>query len=468
KIEAYGAFDYRLTDDTIVGLEVSYADIETTRGNSPSFPVLTQPIVPTTHPDNIFGADVGYFGRIQGNGAPRFDTPHTSETWRIAADIQGRVGEDYDWTLSYVYAGNDHQQIIEDVVADRLVNALNGLGGGDCNPMMGVPGQGACQYFNPFATSFTTSPNDPTLLDFLVESQVRGGQARAHVVDALLTGPWFTLPGGKAEFALGAQYRVDEFRLDYDEFSNNDAFAFLIGNPDSEGDIGVASLFGEIVLPLTETLTAQAALRYEAYDKDIGDTLDPKIALAWQPTDLFKLRGSYATSFRAPSVSQTAGISTILNQASDPVTGTTSFVANRTLGNEALQPETAKNYTLGALWTPVPKLNLTIDYWNIQVEDVIVQENFQAVLDAFAQDTSRVVRAGDPLNGPVVQINTTRVNATSLDTSGVDIAIDYEVDLWNGVFRPQMEANYVAEYEIEDPQLGFVDGVGSRNFRNIG
>ncbi|MEM8549064.1 MAG: TonB-dependent receptor, partial [Pseudomonadota bacterium] len=98
---------------------------------------------------------------------------------------------------------------------------------------------------------------------------------------------------------------------------------------------------------------------------------------------------------------------------------------------------------------------------------VIIQENFQAVLTAFPNDTSRVQRVAGP-GSPVTQINVGFVNASSVQTSGFDLDIRYDMETGVGQIQPFIEGTVVLDYDIEDPQAGEIDGVGRRNFSNFG
>lgn len=117
---------------------------------------------------------------------------------------------------------------------------------------------------------------------------------------------------------------------------------------------------------------------------------------------------------------------------------------------------------------PVDDLSIEMDYWNFDFTNLIIQENFQAVLNAEPQNTDRIIRAGDPLNGPVIRINTTYVNASSLETSGLDIVANYKIETDMGTFTPNLSATYILDYDLVDPQAGNIDGAGLRNFSNIG
>jgi len=472
RVTAYVKATKQLTDDVEWTTEITSARNRAQRGGSPSFPILTFPTVPASHPNNVFGQDVSYFGREVGNDAdgnalPGDPANTESDTFRFMTMVQGEL-EDGFWEVSYTAARNDFLFTGNDTLAQEFQNALRGFGGQGCDPIAGVAGEGACEYFNPFATQFTTSPNSQNVIDSFTGRQSIDSKSNLEVAEAFLSTELFEMDGGVAGIAVGVQYRYQDLFQDHDSQSNQDKFAFVIGNPDIGGEQDVVAVFGELALPFSEDIDIQIALRYEDYGGSIGDTVDPKFAISWRATDDFSLRASVSTSFRAPSIFQRDGGGTGLNQVSDPITGGTFFAAVRSTGNEDLVPEESTAFNVGFSLEPVDDLSIELDYWSFDFSNLITQESFQAILNAEPQNPDRVVRVGDPLNGPIIRINTTYVNANSLETSGLDFVANYKIDTDIGTFTPNLSATYILAYDLVDPQAGEIDGVGSRNYNNIG
>jgi iron complex outermembrane recepter protein len=63
----------------------------------------------------------------------------------------------------------------------------------------------------------------------------------------------------------------------------------------------VESAFAEVYGDLLTGLSADAAVRYDNYQK-VGSTVNPKGSLRWQPVQWILFRGSAGTGFRAPSL----------------------------------------------------------------------------------------------------------------------------------------------------------------------
>lgn len=457
----------QLTDDIEWTTEITTARNRAERGGSPTFPILTFPTVPADHPSNVFGTPVSFFGRAVGNGGEGDPANTESDTFRFSTMVQGELDNGF-WELSYTAARNDFLFTVNDTLAQEFQNALNGFGGQGCDPVSGVAGEGNCEYFNPFATSFTVLPNSQSVIDSFTAREEIDSESNLEVAEAFVSTELFEMDGGAAGIAVGFQYRNQDLSQDYDALANQDSFSFVIGNPDVAGEQDVIAVFGELALPVSDTLDVQIALRYEDYGGTIGDTVDPKLAASWRATENFSLRASVSTSFRAPSIFQRDGGATSLNQMTDPLTGGTAFAAVRATGNQDLVPEESTAYNIGFSLEPVDDWSIEVDYWSFDFTDLIIQENFQAILNAEPQNPDRVVRAGDPLNGPLLQVNTTYVNASSLETSGLDIVSDYKIETEMGSFTPNLSATYILAYDLVDPQAGAIDGAGLRNFSNIG
>ena len=128
--------------------------------------------------------------------------------------------------------------------------------------------------------------------------------------------------------------------------------------------------------------------RYEDYS-DFGDTLNGKIAARFAPVDWFAIRGSASTGFRAPSLQQQYYTSTSTNLVN--VGGVTQFIdvgtfavsdpVARALGSRDLKPERSTNLGGGVTFTPIRRLSITADYYNIKIRDrVVYSENLQGCL----------------------------------------------------------------------------------------
>ncbi|GFD95197.1 TonB-dependent receptor [Alteromonas sp. KUL156] len=131
------------------------------------------------------------------------------------------------------------------------------------------------------------------------------------------------------------------------------------------------AVYTDISGDITDTLFAQAALRYEDYS-DFGSELVYKIAGFYQLNDDVGFRSSFGTGFRAPTPGQqgTTNVSTRLPDGFPVATGL--FPAGgevaQALGAQELSPEKSTNFTLG-MTANYGDVTLTVDYYNIKLED---------------------------------------------------------------------------------------------------
>ncbi len=175
-------------------------------------------------------------------------------------------------------------------------------------------------------------------------------------VSARLEGVLLSLPAGEVRFSIGGGV-LDE------RFKGVSAFT----NVQSAGTLGrrspyaFAEIFAPLIsptqtIPLVRRLELSLAARYTDYqdtsspplDRDFGDSTDPKIGLLWSPVEPLKLRGTYGTSFRAPTLTQLDPTSAAHYLANLPVGGSPGTIfALVAQAVPKLAPETAKTYTLG-------------------------------------------------------------------------------------------------------------------------
>lgn len=161
--------------------------------------------------------------------------------------------------------------------------------------------------------------------------------------------------------------------------------------------------------------------RAEHYN-DFGNTLDGKLTARLQPDPRFVVRGSASTGFRAPSLGQSFFSSTATNFLNFgaglvPVESLTLPVASapaQVLGAVPLKPENSLNLGGGVVITPVPALDITIDYYRISIDDrIVLSGNFTA---------APIVALLAPFGANSARFFT---NAIDTRTNGVDVTANY-------------------------------------------
>jgi len=132
------------------------------------------------------------------------------------------------------------------------------------------------------------------------------------------------------------------------------------------------ALYGDLSGDVGDMLFVQAAARYEDYD-DFDAELVWQLAAKLDLSDTFGIRGSIGTAFRAPTPGQqgTTNVSTRLPNGFPVATGL--FPAGgpiaQALGAVPLKPEKSDNYTLGFTAEVLDRIDLSVDFYRIDVQD---------------------------------------------------------------------------------------------------
>lgn len=466
--------------ETRFALRLSGADQKVERGNSPSLPNLNFPLLDASLAGNPFGEDVIWLGRPLGalNGAARRHFNH--ETWRVAGELARDVAwNGTPWTLQLngTFSRNRLRATITDTLEDNFNAALAGFGGEACpgagsGVSAGDEGAG-CFFFNPFGSgAVIDDPFDPRfnseeVIDFIIGEDVRRSRADLAVFEAVASTPaLFALPAGDVAAAFGVQTRRETLRVDHGEDFNADNFLFIIGGPDYSGALDARAVFADAIVPVTDRFELQLAARHE--DIDGFSSTDPKIAGVFAASETLTLRASWSRSFRAPSLHQRVSATTTLQSLN---TGSaSSFLPVRTVGNEDLDPETADTFTLGAVWQG-PRFNASLDAWRIEYEDLIVEENPNAILAADLADDGIFNDPRVELSsiGDVRLVRASFVNAPVVEAQGIDASLaGLPVETAYGMFGWGVRASYVDEFTLIDPVLNTeIDAAGNRNFTNF-
>lgn len=476
RTQAFAAWRRPLGGETELSLEAAWSDTRSEVRQSPSLPILARALtVPASHPDNPFGEDVLFRGRLLGAEAGASTATFHYETWRLAAGLTGAFDSGWTWDLSATTSRQTVAYDKPDAIGSALQNALNGLGGAGCDAATGTPGVGACRWFNPFGSAYlgTGTANDPALIDSLIGYTGLRGASDLTTVDASTQGRAFTWDGGSVDVAVGAQFRSSGFRHDWSDLVNAGDLLTAGYSPDFDGRQETAAAFAEARIRLGQRVEAQVAGRYESYDGGDGQ-ISPKVAVRWAATDSVALRASWGQGYRAPSVFATSGA-----QASQPSVfdrGAFVFVNTLTSGDGALAPEKSESLNLGAVWSPLAGLSLSVDAWRFDYSNQVVKESAQAVIDQAAADDlaglsgtdaqSRVTRAG---NGALTFVQLHFVNAASIETQGLDLSARYACPAWGGRIEASAIWTYVDRYDIRMTEGGpAVSGLGSTNLNTIG
>lgn len=188
---------------------------------------------------------------------------------------------------------------------------------------------------------------------------------------------------------------------------------------------------------LTDKLLASAAIRGESYS-DFGETATGKLALRYDVSDAFALRGSVQNGFRAPSLQQQFFTTTSTNFIGGVPFDITTFAVSdpvaQALGAKPLDAEKATNYSLGAVFQ-LGRVNLTVDAYQINMKDrIVLSENLTATNVRNYLTSKGFIGIG---GGRFF------INGVDTETKGVDVIANFKVDTdAAGLFGFTLGANF--------------------------
>lgn len=356
--------------------------------------------------------------------------------------------------------------------ADDIDSALGGAA---------LPG---CVQVDLFGANYGNSPLDhQAMTNFLRVNTWSRTSVEETIVSGFVSGDAFNLTGaGAMAVVAGAEYRSTKAAFEVDnEQRRGNIFGFN-ALQDQFGTIDVYEAYSEVSIPLlnekpfVHDLSIEAGYRISDYNI-AGTTHTWKYGGNYAPFEWLKFRGIYNKATRAPSVFEAfqngdQGFPSYTDPCRDvaddgdgspDVPGVTlaectlagvplgeypGFSANNTqveafaFGNTTLSPETAETTTFGLVlqtgndWFGIGNLRASVDKYDIKISDVILDLGAQFYINTcytgddaalVADACARVVR--DPTTGQIDYVNTFRANQGELATEGIDIQLDYRLNL---------------------------------------
>lgn len=255
-----------------------------------------------------------------------------------------------------------------------------------------------------------------------------------------------------------------------------------------EGGYFVREVYAEAVLPLVEdvefaeSLILELGYRYSDYSTS-GAEPTYKVAFDWTPIEDWKVRASYNRAVRAPNIGELFASQSIgLWSGVDPCSTATPTLsaaqcANTGVsaaqygnvgaspagqynaffgGNPDLSPEIADTYTIGLVGQLTDEIDFSIDYWSIEIEDVI--DNIDPELTVTQCATSgnpafcdNVTRSGSGSLwlGQSGFVTATNLNLASQKWEGTDFSAAYNTDLAGGSLSATLIGTYMMTKETQ-------------------
>jgi outer membrane receptor protein involved in Fe transport len=353
-------------------------------------------------------------------------------------------------------------------------------------------------------------------------------------VEGNVQGHAFDMPAGEARFSAGIHTRTNSYYYIFDPLQTPNSFndnpqGFPADN--TRGETSVGEIYGEMLLPVWKGdsagkhLNLELGYRYSDYDLQ-GGVSTYKTLFDWGITETLRFRGGRQLATRAPNIAELFQANTqswSVQFGGEPcaLNGSLPFSANPTAnanaaavqalcsqimgsvaaayyapaqqaqinpvvwlpfvdatGNPKVNPEEAKTLTAGFVWQPNTRfeklngLNLSVDYYDIKITDMISVEGALTVYEKCLSPASNptfsalhpacVAIHRNPVNGTATTTTVSYVNAAFAEVSGVDFTADWRTDLAGGQFGVNFMVSTLLDLTTQDTAAAVeVDWKGS-------
>lgn len=477
---AYADFMYSRTQTTERRTPYALTTTLVTSGNTTattwpkldgSFQRQNAIILPVGHPDNPTTQPIQLIYRFE--DLPTNDI-NTLESTRVTAGVEGTAfGWDFDAAVMFSRQDNKREQ--EGRVRSSLLNAA----------------------IASHSYRFGGVNNDAAKAS-VASTAVNKGKSEIMSVDLRGSRELFKMDGGAAAIAVGAELRREKLESIPDDTYLQGDYIGLVANGAS-GSRNSQALFTELNLPVLKQLELLGALRYEHYS-DFGNSTTGKLGFKWDALpSMMSFRGTAATGFRAPSISQIGNSFAssfhssqerrVVDSLRCTVTGDTytskadpavnrdcnvlgytavpagtvnpGSLATVVAANPNLKPEKSNSFTFGMLFSPSKYVDLGLDAWYFKRKNEIRSQRGLDIMDAYNANptgpyAAQIVRDPNPAtwlpgvanSGPIIMLTRQYGNYEWTATSGLDFDLNLRLPAtaW-GEFSAKIAGTYTARFD---------------------
>ena len=400
-----------------------------------------------------------------------------TQTVGVRGDINDNWSYDAYYQTSNVVYNNEYRNDLSVTAINRAVDVVSVNGVPTCVSALNGT-DSTCVPYNLFQGGLPGDEGIQGVIDggqelqnYIANSTYINGDGEQTSFTAYVTGDLgYSLPGAPGSISMVAGFESRELSSDFrpdlpsrtGDRSGSGGATLPLG-----GSYDVDEFFVELGIPVTDTVSMDAGFRSADYSTG-NDTTAMKLGAFWTVNDKVSVRGSFQTSQRHANLAELyQGIGQGLVDLDydpcgiDPDTGAapiatqeqclnTGLPANlygtdlkspadqyniQTGGNPNVNPEESESMTIGVVLNPMDGLTLTVDYFDITVEDGIGTVSPKTALDkcietgaaAFCNLINR-----NPVNGSLWltggYISAQITNISEEQTSGIDVIFDYSVD----------------------------------------
>ena len=400
-----------------------------------------------------------------------------TQTVGVRGEINDNWSYDAYYQTSNVVYNNEYRNDLSVQAINRAVDVVSVNGVPTCVSALNGT-DSTCVPYNLFQGGLPGDQGIQGVIDggqelqsYIANATYINGDGEQTTFTAYVTGDTgFSIPGAPGNVSVVAGFESRELSSDFrpdlpsrtGDRSGSGGATLPLG-----GSYDVDEFFVELGLPVTDSVSMDAGFRSAEYSTG-NDTTAMKVGAFWTVNDKVSVRGSFQTSQRHANLAELyQGIGQGLVDLDydpcgiDPDTGAapiatqeqclnTGLPANlygtdlkspadqyniQTGGNPNVAPEESESVTIGVVLNPMDGLTLTVDYFDITVEDGIGTVSPKTALDkcietgaaAFCNLINR-----NPVNGSLWltggYISAQITNISEEQTSGIDVIFDYSVD----------------------------------------
>lgn len=477
-VEVFGEAEYgRFKINTFSNFHQS--SLFTIRSDNPFIPAALRPRLTQL---NVAEFDIGRLDSDWGG----LKLTGEIKSKRFVGGLRGKVFGDWKWEVYAQYGRTDlHDErfAAKEANLSAAVYAVTDANGQTvCGPLATNPNFAAnrlttlinpanvlpgCVPFNPFGQQ-----NSKAAIDYVTGTEYTDTKIEQRVYAASIAGSPFSTWAGAVQFAVGGEIRKESIRNLADPLQVQGIYQS--GNQRNwSGSTSVKEGFVEVGVPLArdvsffKALDLNGAVRRTDYRLS-GAVTTWKVGATWDIIDELRIRATRSRDIRAPSLSElflqsgtVASGTTITN----PFNGVSGRLPTTSNGFTGLRPERANTLTVGAVFEApssfLPGLRVSVDYYNIQVSDLISSVSGALISTVGTQilqrcyagqaDSCALITFNNTAYG-IANVNLTNYNQASLKTDGIDIEVSYRVPIGAGALTLRALANNTRHFtRVDNP-----------------
>ncbi|QGZ40720.1 TonB-dependent receptor plug domain-containing protein [Pseudoduganella flava] len=451
---AYGSVTYDLNDDHTLFADV-LAGANTTQNNTRGLSWTSA----STGNSYFLNQNTGnyeawtrYIAPEEMGGVEQFYRTWNDRALAASLGSRGRIGGT-GWRYEAGYSASWYKS------ENHVPRALANIDSFFLGPRVGTDEDGVAIYApDPARLARPLTPAEFGAVKGLSHSE---DESWTHTLSVTANGPMLQLPAGPLQLAVVAEAGRQGFSNRPDPRINEGYFNTATRSDVTAGTRTRYAAGAEASIPIVRQLTGTLAGRYDRYE--FADRSNGKFTynagLELRPAKELLLRATRSTSFRAPDMNYiykargTGYYSSTTDYYRCGLAGQpldTCEYANVSpgadyvqYGSRDLKPERGRSYGAGIVWSPSTAFDVSADYWNIRIDDLVTNLSADTLLRDEAtcrlgqQDIAsptcvdalaRITRyAADSLvkPGEIKEIRVNPINAAQQSTSGFDVSAKY-------------------------------------------